>query len=96
MTKNFLALVKTPIEERIDINDTLVNMYLDPVYENGHEFSGEVIVRGTINDNVDDGTLAAILQDYLLHEYVDFARVIQVQFETGCAKENYGTYRKAG
>lgn len=96
MTKNFLALVKTPIEERIEINDTLVNMYLDPVYENGYEFSGEVLIRGTVNDNVDDGTLAAILQDYLLHEYVDFARVVQVQFDTERPKESHGTYRKAG
>lgn len=94
MTKNFLALVKTPIEERLEIKDTLVNMYIDPVYENGMEFSGEVLIRGTITDNVDDGTLAAIIQDYL-NEYVEFSRVIQVQFNTVRAKKIHGTYRRA-
>ena len=95
MTKNFLALAKAEIDERITIEDSLVNAYIDPVYERGYEFSGEVIIRGTINDDADEGTLSAILQDYL-REYVEFARVTAVQFEVVQEKENYGRYQRTG
>jgi hypothetical protein len=94
MNKKFLALAKADIQERIPIKDELIDAYLDPVYENGMQFSGEVLVIGTVNDDTDEETLGAILQDYL-REYVEFARVRKVSFQ-GEKQREPNTYRRAG
>ena len=95
MAKKFLALAKADIQERIHINDELVDAYTDPVYEHGMRFSGEILIVGTINDDTDEETLGAILQDYL-REYVEFARVRKVTFPKEKVKESPHGYRRAG
>jgi hypothetical protein len=77
-TNKFLAFATADIQERIDIKDELLEVYIDPVYENGLQFSGEVLICGVVKDNTDEGTLGSILQEYL-KEYVEFARIKKVQ-----------------
>lgn len=94
MTKRFLALAKADIPERIPIKDELVDAYMDPVYTNGMQFCGEVLIVGTINDDTDEETLGAILQDYL-REYVEFARVRKVSFQEE-TKRVPNAYKRTG
>jgi hypothetical protein len=54
-------------------------VYIDPVYENGMQFSGEVLICGFVKNNTDEDTLGSILQEYL-KEYVEFAKIRKVQF----------------
>lgn len=91
MNRKFLALAVADIEERIDISDELLEAYIDPVYENGMQFSGQVLINGTVKDNTDEDTLAGILQDYL-REYVEFAKIQKVEFRTAPIKKNHGVY----
>jgi hypothetical protein len=96
MTKKFLALATCDIEnERIKIKDELVDLYIDPVYEQGYDFSGEVMLVGCIHDDADESTTSAILQDYL-REHFEGAKMVKVQFDVAQEKKNYGVYRKAG
>ena len=94
MTKKFTALAIADIIDRVIIEDTLLSAYIDPVYENGYDLSGEVVIVGTVKDNVDENVLGVILQDYL-REYADIAHVTVVQL----APDNVrfmDEYRKAG
>jgi hypothetical protein len=98
MNKKFLALAEAEIEERIPINDDLIDAYIDPVYEHGMRFSGEVMIVGNVRDDASEDALAAILQDYL-NEYVDQASVRKVEFQEEKAPDLHGRYqgyRKAG
>jgi len=95
MNKRFLALAKADIQERITINDDLVDAYIDPVYEHGLRFSGEIMIVGSVHDDTDEETLGAILQDYL-REYVEFARVRKVTFPKEKVKELPHGYRRTG
>ena len=94
MTKRFLALAKAGIEERLTINDNLVNAVIDPVYEHGMKFTGEVIITGSVHNDTDEGTLGAVLQDYL-RKYVKFARLIHITFAKETKREP-NTYRRTG
>lgn len=96
MTKKFLALAKANIQDIIPIKDDLIEARIDPVYQRGLEFTGEVLIAGTINDDkdeIDTGTLSALLQDYL-SEHVELSRMIKVEFVDGHEKER-NTYKKA-
>jgi hypothetical protein len=96
MTKKFLALATVETEtDRIKIQDELVDLYIDPVYEQGYTFSGEVMLVGSIHDDADEATTSAILQDYLREHLAD-AKMCHVQFDTTQEKVNYGVYRRAG
>jgi hypothetical protein len=56
-------------------------VYIDPLYENGMQFSGEVLICGIVKDNTDESTLGSILWDYL-KEYVEVAKIRKVQFQS--------------
>jgi len=92
--KKFLALAKADINEVLSVSDSLVDMKIDPVYENGMTFSGQVLISGTVKSDPDEGALSSLLKDYLL-EYVDFAFVQKVEFRDKEEVRSYGTYRRA-
>ena len=93
--KKFIALAKADIQEQFNIKDELLDVRIDPVFENGMEFSGEILIAGKVYDEgADEDVLGAILQDYL-REYVEFARVRNVEFRTE-TKFVSNSYRRAG
>ncbi|MFA5759098.1 MAG: hypothetical protein WC942_07075 [Clostridia bacterium] len=91
----FHALAKVNIETEFKITDNLINMKVEPVYENGLVFAGEVYVSGYFNDNVvDEETLRIIVQDYL-REYIEFAIVIKIEFFTTINQRVF-SYQRTG
>lgn len=94
MSKRFLALAKADIQETIPVKDGIIDAYIDPVYEDGMQFAGEVLIVGTVIDDTDERTLGALLQDYL-REHVEFARVRQVTFQEEKGRER-NAYRRTG
>lgn len=91
----FHALAKANIETEFKITDNLINMKVEPVYENGLVFAGEVYVSGYFNDNVvDEETLRIIVQDYL-REHIEFAIVIKVEFLTTINQRVF-SYQRTG
>lgn len=94
MTK-FLALAKADIDEVIKINDSLITAVVEPVYQNGYEFSGEVLITGTIHDNTDEETISEILYSYLCC-YVENVKVRKIEIRGTKPQRVINIYRRAG
>jgi len=94
MTK-FLALAKADIDEVIKINDSLVTAEVEPVYQHGYEFSGEVLIAGSVHDNADEETIAEILHGYLCC-YVEDVLIRKVEIRSVRPQRVVNIYRKAG
>jgi len=77
--KRFLTLAVARIPEVIRVKDKLVDMTIEPVYENGKQFSGQVLLSGTITDDVDEKVMRVIMLDYL-RAHAQFARIVKVEF----------------
>jgi hypothetical protein len=91
--KKFIALAVANIEEDIAIKNGLIDMKIGPVYENGMQFSGEVLAIGIVSDDCDLLTLKDVVSNHL-REYVEFVSVKKIEFREE-AKQEINEYRRA-
>jgi hypothetical protein len=98
--RKFLVLAVADIEETIE--DTVTHkgctftFKSDPVYENGMEFSGEVLVIGTVAGECTEKVCSSVITEYL-RKYAEFVRVRKVEFRAlEDTERERNEYRRVG
>lgn len=94
--KHFLALVSANLEKSFKISDESVKLDIGPVYENGFDFCNEILIKGSIVDDVDEDTLSVILKDYI-REHTAIVKVRKIEFRTVETSDNksYNEFKRA-
>lgn len=92
--KRFVLLARANLEKEFAIKDELVDAKVGPVYENGMEFSREVLVTGTVAIECAPGELSNLIASHL-RKHTDLVMVRKVEFRDGEVKEERNEYRRA-
>jgi hypothetical protein len=92
--KKFLALVVADLEKEIIIKDNVVNIKIGPVYQNGYEFSGEVIVEGTTSKQYTTTSINNLVAEYL-HKHTDLIQIRKIEIRDIKEQEEHNQYRRA-
>lgn len=77
--KKFLALMVAEIDESVPLEDELIKGIIEPVFENGKQFSGSVLVEGFVRDDIGESTLSELLTDHLKW-YSEFVSTRKIEF----------------
>ena len=92
--RRFVLFARANLEKEISIKDELVDAKVGPVYENGMEFSREVLVTGTVAIGCTPGELGNLIAGYL-RKHTDLVMVRKVEFRDSEVKEECNEYRRA-
>ena len=92
--KRFILFARANLEKEFIIKDELVDAKVGPVYETGMEFSGEVLVTGTVAIECATGELSNLIVGYL-RKHTDLVVVRKVEFRDGEIAEECNEYRRA-
>lgn len=85
--KRFVALFKANIQETIEVNNSVFRARIEPVFENGFKFSGDVFMSGLVNEDSDEEFVLNMCTEHIKN-IEEFVVPVKLEF-----RETTDTYR---
>lgn len=79
MKQRFLSLFVARLEKVFRIDNDVMEVKVEPVYENGMKFSGQVFVSGHLLVDLSEEEVIEVVSKYL-RKHVDFVKPVTLEF----------------